>query len=207
MRQYTDENIIFLGTSTPEAAFTAATTDIITSNSHGLQNGDLIQVTTTGTLPGGLTASTNYYVIDATANTFKVSATPNGPAVNITSAGTGTHTYHLKGKVIYVADWVHNIVSLHFIGTPTMTVKFQGSIANAAPDFNKAQSYDNSWDYVEVLDLEDGTAIDGDTGISCSGVTDDRLLEVNTSGLKWLTVAITDYTAGKLDVRVVNFGE
>ena len=30
---------------------------------------------------------------------------------------------------------------------------------------NAAQAYNNSWYYVEVLDYEDGTAIDGDTGV------------------------------------------
>jgi len=205
MRQFSDENVIFLGTSVPQATFTAATTDIITSAAHGLQNGDLLQFTTTTTLPAGLALATNYYVRDVTTDTFKVSATPGGTAVDITDTGTGTHTYHLMGRVIYVGDWKHNTVSLHFITTPTMTVKFQGSLAEKAPDFNAAQAYNNSWDYVEVLDYEDGTAIDGDTGVACSGVADDRLFEVNTSGLTWLTVAITAWTAGTVDIRLTNF--
>ena len=206
MRNFTDEQTIFLGTSALQADFTVnATTNVITSNSHGLQDGDLIQLSTTDTLPDGLSASTNYYVIDADTNTFKVSATPAGTAVDITDTGTGTHTFHLKGKVIYVGDWQHAAAKLHFIGTPTMTVKFQGSISDTAPDFNASQAYNNSWDYVEVIDYEDGTAIDGDTGIACSGTADNRMFEINVSGLKWLTVAITSFTAGNLDVRVVNF--
>jgi hypothetical protein len=205
MRQFSNENVIFLGTSTPEADFTAATTGIITSAGHGLVDGDLIHVSTDNTLPDGLSASTDYYVIEAATDTFKVSATSGGSAVTIGDTGTGTHTYHLKGKVIYVGDWRHNSVSLHFIATPTMTVKFQGSFAEDAPDFNAAQAYNNSWDYVEVLDYEDGTAIDGDTGLTCSGTADNRLLEINTSGLTWLTVAITSYTAGTVDIRVTNF--
>jgi len=38
-------------------------------------------------LPGGISSSTIYYTRDVTADTFKVSLTPGGPAVNITSAG------------------------------------------------------------------------------------------------------------------------
>lgn len=205
MRTFTDEATIFLGSAVPQADFTAATTDVITSNAHGLSNGDLIQLTTSDTLPAGLSLATNYYVIDATTNTFKVSTTPNGPAVDITTTGTGTHTYHLKGKAIYVGDWKNIGISLNFIDSPTMTVKFQGSQEDDAPDFNAAQSYTNRWDYIEVIDNQDGTAIDGDTGIACSGTADNRLFAANVDTIKWLTVAITAYTAGKLDIRISSF--
>lgn len=52
----------------------------------------LMRFTTTGTLPAGLSTGTNYYAIPVSSNTFKVSATLDGSAVNITDAGTGTHT-------------------------------------------------------------------------------------------------------------------
>jgi len=75
------------------ATFTAATSDIITSNNHGLSNGDIITFTTTTTLPAGLSLLTNYYVRDKDTNTFKVSLTSGGAAVDITDTGTGTHTW------------------------------------------------------------------------------------------------------------------
>ena len=52
----------------------------------------IVRFTTTGTLPAGLSTGTNYYVIPISSNTFKVSDTLDGSAVNITDAGTGTHT-------------------------------------------------------------------------------------------------------------------
>jgi hypothetical protein len=76
-----------------------------------------------------------------------------------------------------------------------MTIKIQGSIAETIPDFNAAQSITNKWDYIEVIDLQDGTAIDGDTGIACSGSVDNRVLELNVNGLQWVTVNITSATA------------
>jgi len=200
-----DEIVLFRSTSKPAADFTAAVTDIITSAAHGLQNGNMVQLTTTDTLPAGLAVSTNYYVINTATNTFKLSATPGGSAVDITDTGTGTHTFHLKGKVIYTGDWKDISVSLHFSSTPTMTVKFQGSIADDAPDFNAAQSPTNRWDYIDVVDLQNGTSIDGDTGVACAGTADDRLFEVNVNNLAYMTVAITSYTAGYLDVRVKTF--
>lgn len=76
--------------------FTAATSDLITSTSaHGLVEGDRIRVSSAGTLPAGLSAATNYFVIASglTTTAFKVSATSGGSAVDITDTGTGTHTW------------------------------------------------------------------------------------------------------------------
>lgn len=76
--------------------FTAATTDICTATAHGLKTGDRVRLTTTTTLPAGLAASTTYYVIRLTADTFKLATTDAnataGTAVDVTDTGDGTHT-------------------------------------------------------------------------------------------------------------------
>jgi hypothetical protein len=41
-------------------------------------------------LPGGLTEATLYYVVSATTDDLKLSATLAGAAINITSIGAGT---------------------------------------------------------------------------------------------------------------------
>ena len=79
--------------ATLTADFTAAASNVITSAAHGLSNGNRITLTTTGTLPGGLSTSAIYYVIEKTTNTFELSATLDGSAVDITDTGTGTHTW------------------------------------------------------------------------------------------------------------------
>lgn len=67
-----------------------ASTDALTATSHGLANGNRVQVQNTGgTLPGGLAVSTVYYVVGATTNTFQLSATSGGSAIDITSTGNG----------------------------------------------------------------------------------------------------------------------
>lgn len=90
-----DPEIVAAGTV---GNFTAnASTDLLTSTAHGLLIGETVRFTTSGTLPAGLSLATNYYVIadGLAANTFKVSATPNGSSVDITTTGTGTHTVSL----------------------------------------------------------------------------------------------------------------
>lgn len=75
--------------------FTAdAATDVITSTAHGLSDGDVLLLTTSNTLPAGLSTSTPYFVRDSTTNTFKLAATAGGTAIDITDAGTGTHKWH-----------------------------------------------------------------------------------------------------------------
>lgn len=89
-------------------------------------------------------------------------------------------------------------------GTATsasLTVKFQGSVSDTAPTFSSAQSATNHWDYVDVIDLEDGASIDGDTGVSPAGTDDFRLFQLNNDGLKWLCATITTRTAGSLTLK------
>lgn len=91
--------------------FTAnASTNYLTSAGHGLNNGDQLNFLSDDVLPGGLTAleynnpwgGEIYYVINKTTDTFQVSLTSGGSAVDITSTGSGTHTwYNDTLKIIY----------------------------------------------------------------------------------------------------------
>lgn len=84
------------GTALGAATFTNGT-DTWSRTTHGLVNGDLVHLTNSGGgLPSGFTASTPYYVIDATTDTFRLSLTRGGAAVDGTTNGTGTHTVHNK---------------------------------------------------------------------------------------------------------------
>lgn len=73
-----------------------ATTDVITLNSNGLANGDKVwldpqgwnaALTAIGALPTGLARRTDYFVVNATTNTFQVSLTSGGAAVDFTDTG------------------------------------------------------------------------------------------------------------------------
>jgi len=74
--------------------FTAnASTNILTSTAHGLSNGDRIWVDSTDTLPAPLDWNLYYYVINKTTNTFQLSLTSGGSAIDITNTGSGTHDF------------------------------------------------------------------------------------------------------------------
>lgn len=93
-------------------------TDTFTSNSHGLTDGTKVAFfNVDGTIPGGITENQNYYVINAAANTFKVSATVGGAAVDITSAGDGSNfvAASFVGDVDNGTQVLYNPSTLKFI--------------------------------------------------------------------------------------------
>lgn len=75
-----------------------AATNIFSATSHGLVAGDTIIFETDGTIPTGLTADTQYYVISdsLTSNAFKVSTTLGGSEVDVTNAQTASNHAFLK---------------------------------------------------------------------------------------------------------------
>ena len=66
------------------------TGDVIEAPAHGLSNDDRVRfyAPAGGSLPGGITTTTEYYVINSTTNTFQISLTASpGSAVALTSNG------------------------------------------------------------------------------------------------------------------------
>lgn len=118
-------------------------------------------------------------------------------------AGTGSD---LTGG-IFVGDWRHIIIYIASASSANLTVKFQGSISESAPDFTAAQSVSNVWDYVQIKDLEDASAVDGDTGIAFAGTDDVRMFEVNVNGLQWFNANVTARAAGSVTVKLVGFAD
>jgi hypothetical protein len=71
---------------------TIASPGVFTWNAHGMANGDPIVFTTTGALPTGLSANTQYWVVNEATNTFQVAATIGGAAINTSGSQSGVHT-------------------------------------------------------------------------------------------------------------------
>ncbi len=106
------------------------------------------------------------------------------------------------GNIILADDFRHAVLSVNTSGSANCTLKFAGSIATDSPNFGNAQSVSNPYDFVEVKDLQDGSAIDGDTGLVLSGTDDNRLFEVNVNGLRWITARLTAISAGAVTVKI-----
>ncbi len=73
----------------------------INSASHGFEKDDQVVYTTDGGVLGGLVNAQTYYIVNKTTNTFQLSATKGGTAIDITSVPTDA-----KGNVV---DSTHQI--------------------------------------------------------------------------------------------------
>lgn len=112
------------------STFTAdAGTDICTHSNINLMPYTRVQLTTTTTLPAGLSLATDYYVIKVTDLTCKFATSyanaVAGTAINITDAGTGTHTIntllprYTNGAGVQALIWNTNATPLG-AATPTL---------------------------------------------------------------------------------------
>lgn len=132
----------------PTATFTAdAGTDFATSAAHGLTNGQRVTVSSSGTLPAGLSDTLTYYVVNKTTDTFQLSLTSGGAAVDITSTGSGTHTWVRAYSRVIVAD----------LGVDADT-PFEVTVELHRDEINSLAAGEFSWEASVVKPSEHGRA-------------------------------------------------
>lgn len=85
----TTTNVVSAGEQIAANATAQASADTITSAGHGLAVGDQVYIPAITAGAAGLTALSTYFVVAVTTDTFQVSATAGGAAIDITSDGTG----------------------------------------------------------------------------------------------------------------------
>lgn len=93
---------------TTTCTITAASPGVITETAHdSLANEPKVFTNSGGALPAAITAGTVYYVKTVLdADTYTISATPGGAAINTASTGTGTHSVtHLYPDLSSDAQW------------------------------------------------------------------------------------------------------
>lgn len=99
------------------AAFTVdVSTNVFTAAAHGLTSSDTIALSSSGVLPAPLRKNKHYYLRDITTNTFKLALTEGGAAIDITSAGTGTHSVTRRLRHMPVTQGMFN---MSFLGQDT----------------------------------------------------------------------------------------
>ncbi len=118
---------------------TIATPAVFTSTGHGLYAGQPIRFYTTGALPTGLTADTNYYVsaTSLTTDTFKVATTyanaiAGTPVVNTSGSQSGVQTY----QVMRAGGWPIRNITSNASFTTTPLVGATSATISTVPDAN-----------------------------------------------------------------------
>lgn len=116
-------------------------------------------------------------------------------------------TGNAAGSAARVKDYRHIMVEVATVAF-TGTLKFAGSFKQtSSPAFASAQSLANPYDYVQVKDLENNSAIDGDTGIAFSASTDICQYEVNVNALVWINAITSSVTGGSITVKIIPFND
>lgn len=90
-RTSTTYNLATTPGQSQNAVITIASPAVITVNAAP-NNGDVVTFSTTGALPTGIVAGTNYYVVSRTTTTFRIAATPGGAAINTSGTQSGVQT-------------------------------------------------------------------------------------------------------------------
>lgn len=90
-------------TKHPTQTFTVDTSeDTVKCVAHGAIDDDHIVLANSGgalpTSSPSVAAGTEYFARDITPNTFRLSVYPQSAKIDFTGAGTGTHTFYVKGS-------------------------------------------------------------------------------------------------------------
>lgn len=108
-----------------------ASGDFVDHTAYNLLTGTRVQLTTSGTLPAGLSLATDYYIIQVSDTRCKFATSYAnaiaGTAINITDAGSGTHTINwllprwTNGAGVQAILWNTNATAL---GAATPNLSF-----------------------------------------------------------------------------------
>lgn len=94
-----------LGGPTTIDTFTADenTNTLTTASPHGLSDGDLVILDTTGVLPSGLETDRAYFVANASGSDLQLRRRFSGPVIDFLDSQSGTHT--LKQGDVFRGNW------------------------------------------------------------------------------------------------------
>lgn len=110
------------------------------------------------------------------------------------------------GSSVFCEDYKTSNLSLNTTGNANLTIKIQISQQELMPDFSAAASSTNQWTYSQIINLTDGTSINGNTGIVLTGtdVTGNQY-EININGATWFNAIISSYVAGSVNLNTTIF--
>lgn len=109
------------------------------------------------------------------------------------------------GDDVYCRD--HRTANLHLntTGGTNFTIKVQVSQQESLPDFSAPATATNQWSYAQLINLTDGSAVNGNTGLPLSSDVAGNQYEINTNGQVWMNAIISSYVAGVANLSITLF--
>ncbi len=169
------------------AVITDATTCTTNQRTGCVGIGNVVNFTTTGALPAGLSTGTNYYILAAgfvAGTSYEVATTPFGTPINTTNAGSGTQTrvnttvgvgsnsaQTVAAVSLTAGDWsCSGLTDVSTTGTTTTTAGYIGTTNNSLT----GRITESNFIYIVGTGLLSGIEAEGTSGpvpISLSGTT------------------------------------
>lgn len=185
-----------------------AATDIWTSTANGLVTGDVVMLSNSGgALPTGASATAKYFVKVIDADTFYLYTDSNlTTLLNVSTNGTGTNSFNLQVRMMNVADYENIQLDIDTSGSANFTLEVRGSNENVCPNFAAAQSTTNIWKLLQIKNLSTGASVNGATGIAPTGTDINTSYEINVSGIRWIGLTFSAWSAGKARIGATGYG-
>jgi len=97
----------YLGSPGPQNFTAEESTDVFYATSHSFDNNDRVRLepTPAGNLPTGVATGSDYYISGSTSDTFYLSTTASGSAINITTDGSGV-VMRIKARTVQQDDTI-----------------------------------------------------------------------------------------------------
>jgi len=211
MRNSVEYTILNSVTPVAITSSTDATPIVVTATSHGFSTGDLVMIYghTTNVAANGI-----FKVTRVNANSFSLQDLYTGANVAGSGAGAGASGICFTApKIILAQDFKTIDLTIITAGTATTTIKVAGSVGKLAadstdghgntPNFGATQSDTNPYTFVQMIDLQAGAAVNGDTGVVVAGTDVHKTYEINTNTLKYFTVFPTSWSAGAITIKAL----
>lgn len=200
-------------TITPVAvtSSTDATPIVVTATAHGLATGDYVMIFghATNTAANGI-----FYVTKVDADSFQLKNRYTQANVAGTGGGAGTGGVMMKvPKILLVQEY--KLMQLHLVtsGSANLTLKFaisnglmradEGTGHGDTPNFGATNNKDNPYTFVQAIDLQNGAAVNGDTGIVLAGTDVNKTYELNINGAKYFAPIVTAWSAGAITLKAL----
>lgn len=207
------QSITIFDAVTPVAvtSSTDATPIVVTATAHGLVAGQrvLIYGHTTNVAANGI-----FKVGAVTANTFGLLDEITGASVAGSGAGAGSSGIcMLAPQIAHVGDFRNAVLQLGTSGTATVSFKMFGSLGKTAaaatpprggfPNIGATVSPSNPYSPLQVIDLDTGAATNGSTGIVVAGTDINKLFEINTNLIIYMTLIPISWTQGAITAKLM----
>ena len=188
------------GVTTFTAVLTNPTRNSIFIADNQFSAGELVKYNTTGTAPTGspgLVDGTSYYVYPISGNRFTLSLTAGGSMVDITSSGSGAHTFENTTADFGVVDGSYTTTKAISDNELEVTIPFK--IPPTSKSFNGNSDIDTTNDRINIPNhfFSSGTRViyDNSGGTDVGGLTHNTDYYIITLDHNYIQLAATEADA------------